>query len=115
MGNLRNQVDVSSHGKTLEEVERRNQVFDAISRDMLLGTTELIGTFMIAQYELQRVGKTEADDLNYTDCSQFNDNWDESFGDFEMGDYSYTASEVLFNVDYTAYETEFRSYEAGDE
>lgn len=48
--------------------------------------------------------------LTYNESSDFNDFWDESFGEFGMRDYSYTASEILFNVDYKAYETECKAF-----
>jgi len=32
-----------------------------------------------------------------------------------MGDYSYTASEILYNVDYTAYTTEMKAYNESEE
>ncbi len=35
-------------------------------------------------------------------------------GEFEMGEYSYSASEILYNVDYQAYETEQKAFTAGE-
>ena len=45
--------------------------------------------------------------LNYDELEYFNSFWDEAYGEFQMGDYSYNASEILFNVDYKAFETEY--------
>jgi len=35
---------------------------------------------------------------------------DDSFGEFVMGDYSYPASEILFNVDKQAYVNEYKDF-----
>ena len=52
----------------------------------------------------------------YDDHEDFNNYCDESFGEFTMGQYSYLASEILFNVDLLAYKTESRAFvEAEDE
>ena len=39
---------------------------------------------------------------------------DDAFGEFIMGDYSCTASEILFNVDYQAYVTEQKAFVEGE-
>lgn len=36
--------------------------------------------------------------------------WDDSFGEFEMGSYSFTASEILFYVDNKAYMSEQQAF-----
>ena len=53
--------------------------------------------------------------LLYTDNEPFNDFWDDLHGEFEMGGYSFPASEILFNVDNKAYETEQKAFSEGDE
>jgi hypothetical protein len=40
---------------------------------------------------------------------------DESYGDFDMGGYSYSASEILFYVDYNAYLTELKAFKEDKE
>jgi hypothetical protein len=47
-------------------------------------------------------------------AEDFNESWDDSFGEFVMGDYSYPASEILFNVDKQAYVNEYKSFTEGD-
>jgi len=39
-----------------------------------------------------------------------NESWNDSFGEFAMGDYSYPASEILFNVDKQAYVNEYKAF-----
>ena len=46
----------------------------------------------------------------YAENDLFNDSWDDAYGEFEMGAYSYPASEILFNVDLNAYETESQDF-----
>jgi hypothetical protein len=48
------------------------------------------------------------------EAEDFNESWDDSFGEFVMGDYSYPASEILFNVDKQAYVNEYKSFTEGD-
>jgi hypothetical protein len=47
-------------------------------------------------------------------AEDFNESWDDSFGEFVIGDYSYPASEILFNVDKQAYVNEYKSFTEGD-
>lgn len=115
MGNLRNDVGTSSHGRTLQEVRDRNMAIDALSREMLLGSSELVSCFLISNFQALKITKQPLEKIEYVDCSDFNDFWDDEFGDFEMGDYSFTASEILFQVDNTAYSSEYRNYKEEDE
>ena len=59
--------------------------------------------------------KSLENELDYLECEEFNEAWDESFGEFSMGDYSYLASEILFNVDYQAYATEYQAHQTVEE
>jgi hypothetical protein len=54
------------------------------------------------------------DSLDYLEAEDFNESWDDSFGEFVMGDYSYPASEILFNVDKQVYVNEYKSFTEGD-
>ncbi|OGB70358.1 MAG: hypothetical protein A2496_23160 [Burkholderiales bacterium RIFOXYC12_FULL_60_6] len=58
----------------------------------------------------------EADGIpEYDDNEDFNDFWDENFGEFAMGSYSYPASEILYNVDSQAYQTEYKIFNESKE
>jgi hypothetical protein len=48
--------------------------------------------------------------LDYYEAEEFNEFWDNSFGEFKMGDYSYPASEILFYVDNQAYKNEYNAF-----
>ena len=111
VGNLRNNIGATSHGKTLEQMEKRNDAIDDLSKFFLLDSVEIIACFMIRLFEgenSQLQPKIQA--LKYLDCEEFNDFWDESYGEFEMGDYSFTASEILYNNDHNLYTAEYDTY-----
>jgi hypothetical protein len=113
IGDLRNDIGTTSHGKSLEELKDRNSKVDKLTREFLIDTTVIVASFLIRTFENENPRtKTEtvASKLLYTDNEIFNDFWDDLYGEFEMGDYSYPASEILFNVDYLAYVTESKFY-----
>jgi len=88
-----------------------------ITREFLIGSSQVVAVFLIRTFEESKVeqktvipaGKGE-EQIVFFEMEAFNDSWDDSYGEFEMGDYSYTASEILFNVDYKAYQTECVAY-----
>lgn len=113
IGDLRNEIGISSHGKTLEEIKERNGKVDIISREFLIDTIETVAIFLLRNFELQQKRKSNEileDFLDYNQAEAFNESWDDSFGEFTMGDYSYPASEILFNVDKEAYVTEYKAF-----
>ena len=112
MGNLRNDIGMTAHGKTMGELETRNQAISQLSLDFLLHSTEIVACFLIELFETEFPKKVEMQEveLKYEDEPDFNEVWDETFGDFGMGDYSFTASEILFNCDQQAYEEELKIF-----
>jgi cob(I)alamin adenosyltransferase len=118
LGNLRNEIGTTAHGKPLEELEARNDKVDDLTKEFLIDTTIVVATFLIRTFENENPRiKTESavPRLLYTDNKLFNDFWDDLYGEFEMGDYSFLASEILFDVDYEAYTTELSAYLEGGE
>ncbi|HEY9247340.1 MAG TPA: abortive infection family protein [Candidatus Methanoperedens sp.] len=112
MSTLRNEIGSTSHGKTLEELEKRKDVIDKASSDFLLSSTELVCCFLIQLFETDNPRKLEEKDvIRFDDNTEFNDYWNELFGEFKMAHYSYTASEILYNLDPKAYETELVTYD----
>ena len=113
MGNIRNDIGATAHGRTLAEIEERNQSIDELTKDFLIDSTVMVACFLIRNFESENPwgGRVDHLALDYLECQDFNEGWDNIYGEFEMGDYSYTASEILFNVDYQAYEYEFKSWE----
>jgi len=118
MGNLRNDIGSTGHGKSLEELRERNAKVDDLSKEFLIDTTVIVAAFLIRTFENENPrAKTEPveAELLYTENDPFNDFWDDLYGEFEMGDYSFPASEILFNVDYKAYVSELLAFSEGDE
>jgi len=117
LGTLRNLISPTSHGKSLEELKERNNKVDLLTREFLIDSTLSVARFMIRAFEERNYcelhdSNLESDSkpLVYTEEEDFNEFWDQAYGEFEMGDYSYTASEILFNVDYDVYELEHRNF-----
>lgn len=122
VGNLRNEVSPTSHGKSLAELNDRNSKVNLLTREFLIDSTLVIAVFLIRSFEGRQAGviETLAEDgsptIEYDDNEAFNNYWDETFGEFAMGQYSYPASEILFNVDAQAYAAEHKAFmEADDE
>ncbi len=113
IGNLRNEIDPNAHGKTMEELKLRNDKVDILTREFLIDTVESVSVLLIRTFETQKSrtpNEKLVDTLEYWEAETFNESWDDSFGDFTMGDYSYPASEILFNVDKQAYVTEYKTF-----
>ena len=110
---MRNDIGLTSHGKSLEEIQQRNSKVDILTREFLIDTVELVSVFLIRNIETKndRIPKDLLEEnLDYWEAEEFNESWDDSFGEFLMGDYSYPASEILFNVDKQAYVNEFKAF-----
>ena len=113
IGNLRNELDPNAHGKTMEELKQRNDKIDILAREFLKNAVESIAVLLIRTFESQKnrtPHETLIDTLAYLEAEEFNESWDDSFGEFTMGEYSYTASEILFYVDKQAYVNEYMAY-----
>lgn len=118
IGNLRTAIGSTSHGKTAEELKNRNTIVNEISKDFLIETIDLVASFLIRNFENENPlpPKRELEDiLQYREAEEFNEFWDDSFGEFTMGDYSYPASEILFNVDKQAYVNEYKAFIESEE
>jgi hypothetical protein len=117
VGELRNEIGISSHGKSLEEIKERNNRVDILTREFLIDTVEIVSCFLIRNFENENPRKpkeTLEETLDYWEAEDFNDFWDDSFGEFEMGNYAYSASEILFNVDKQAYINEYNAFSVSE-
>lgn len=110
IGELRNDIGISSHGKTLEELQNRNEAINELTKFFLIDSIELVACFLISLYEGEHIEINSSKEIGYDECEDFNEYWDELYGEFSMGGYSYTASEILYNNDPSAYETEYNSF-----
>ena len=116
LGNLRNEISPTSHGKPLDELRERNSKVDVLTREFLMDSTVIVAVFMIRAFEERKdavllpAAAAQAERLDYNESEAFNAFWDDAYGEFMMGAYSYDASEILYNVDYKAYEFEYNAY-----
>jgi hypothetical protein len=112
MGELRNEIGSTSHGMSLKELKERNNKIDSLTREFLIDSTVIVACFLIRNFENENprmpiIRKTE---LRFFEQEDFNNFLDENYGEFVIGEYSYLASEILYNVDYPAYMTEHKAY-----
>jgi len=116
IGNLRNEISPTSHGKSLDELKGRNDKIDLLTREFLIDSTLVVAVFLIRAFEERANILAGTEDnasrmiLDYKDNESFNNSWDESFGDFVMGEYAYSASEILFNMEIEAYQMESKLF-----
>ena len=114
IGELRNDIGVTSHGRTVEELRQRNSKLDELTKDFLFDSIKTIIIFLIRSFEYKQINNidTTVKEQENERNEKFDDTWDEKYGEFVMGDYSYTASEILFAVDSKAYQYERKNFEA---
>ena len=123
VGELRNQISPTSHGKPLDELRDRNNKVDLLTREFLIDSTLVVAVFLIRAFEerqrvampLSAAAPVVDDGPSYDDHEDFNNFWDESFAEFAMGVYNFTASEVLFGMDPQAYAAECKAFAESDE
>ncbi len=106
VGILRNKHGTISHGKTSDEIEKRNDGMGDFTRTFFISAVDTVSCLLINIFETQKLKKTEPKEIEYHDNEDFNTAWDEVYGDFEMGKYNYMASEILYYVDKMAYKDE---------
>jgi len=73
LGELRNEIGLTSHGKSLAEIKQRNSKVDLLTREFLIDTVELVSVFLIRNFETkhQRTAyETLADSLDYLEAEE---------------------------------------------
>ena len=117
MGELRNEIGLTAHGMSLQKLEERNNKVDDLTKEFLIDSTVIVACLLIRSFESKKPPISITDDAKMllSEQEEFNNFWDETYGDFSMGDYSYSASEILFYVDNSAYITECKAYISGEE
>ena len=87
----------------------------------MIDSTLVVAVFLIRSFEgrdtvVPMATSVDANSIpDYEDNEAFNNYWDETFGEFSMGQYSYPASEILFNVDAQAYEAEHKAFRESED
>lgn len=117
VGELRNEIGVTSHGRSLEELRARNQNMDELTKEFLIDSTIIVACFLIRTFEDKNplVRPKVETQMILSEQEDFNNFWDDAYGDFQMGGYSFAASEILFKLDYRAYETEHKAFIENEE
>jgi len=110
MGNFRNEIGTTAHGKTIEELQKRQSSIHDLTGNFLIEATSIVCCFLIEAFETDQPLKVIEDEIDYDENESFNDFWDDQYGEFEMGDYSFFASEVLFSNDPKAYKNELKAF-----
>ncbi len=114
MGSFRNEIGTTAHGRTLDELRNRTNSINSLTDDFLVLSTELVCCFLIEAFETDNPLVPIVDtEISYDDNAEFNESWDEIYGKFRMtDDYIYPASQILFNLDFLAYQSELSAFNA---
>lgn len=110
MGNFRNEIGTTAHGKTVEELQKRQNSIHDLTGNFLIEATSIVCCFLIEAFETDKPTKPVEEEIDYEENESFNDFWDEQYGEFAMSDYSFFASEILFSNDPKAYENELNAF-----
>ncbi len=115
VGELRN--DTTGHGGTLEELQERNEKIDVLTREIVIGAVEIVGCLLIKAFEAENPRSRQAlsTTVAYQDAQDFNEFWDGLYGEFPMGDYSFVASDILYNMDEAAYMEAYKEFKESQE
>lgn len=114
VGELRNSIDLSAHGKPLEELRSIQQATHDYTADFMMTSADLVASFLIEtfkRYRLEKDNEEEPEPL-YLDAEDFNEFFDGEHGEVTFSDYAYQPSEILFHVDRQAYNSERGTYYA---
>lgn len=108
-GALRNRYGSTGHGRTMEELASIDRSIDIWSQNLVSSAVEAVAVFFLeVDHHRNTSPDVSADEIDRDD--DFDEYWDNEYGEFVMGAYSYTASETLRAVDPTAYQTEVQTF-----
>lgn len=107
LGELRNKIDESSHGKSLLD---KTQKIDSITASFLINSVETVSCFLIEFYEIEHPRRKGEDEFSFEKLKDFNDYIDNEHGYIKIATIPYPTSEALFAIDITAYRDEYQKY-----
>ncbi len=111
MGNFRNEIGTTSHGKTLDELRNRQTTIKDLTGDFLIQSMETVCCFLIETFEVDNPLITEEKMIMHDDNPEFNSYWDESYGNITIADDTvYSASEILHGLEYEMYKQAVLEY-----
>jgi len=115
IGNLRNEIGRLGHGRSLQELNNREDIINSITRDFLLSAIESLCCFLIETFELDNPIVQPIPEIRYEDVPEFNDYWDEAYGEFNMGlNASFMASEILFKCEFDSYKIALNEFKQNE-
>ncbi|WP_150463936.1 abortive infection family protein [Francisella sp. XLW-1] len=116
IGSIRNNIDITSHGKSLDkiqEIQEKNKNISLLTKEFLLGAIDIVSSFLIESFETKNVNIINQSKYIevYDDNVGLNEFIDEKYGEVMVGeDYSYSSSEVLFHLDKEVYKEEYNLF-----
>lgn len=118
IGELRNEIGITGHGRTTEELRQRNLKLDELTKDFLFDSIKTIIIFLIRSFEYKQTTQAASSKKEHLNeriverNKEFDDFLAEMYGEFAIGDYSYSASQILFAVDSDVYQYERKNFES---
>ncbi len=111
LGSLRNQHTDAGHGITVTKLEQMPEEITEATSQCLITITEQIALFLLRVFEHEHPQREASKPLLLDHNLGFNEAFDEENDSVEIAGYGpYSASEILFSVDPTAYRTELEAY-----
>lgn len=105
IGTYRNDIGITSHGKTLDELKNIQDNIESYTEDFLLTAVEIVACFLIEAFETLNPLVPPKEEIKYVDNPDFNEYWNDLYGEFQMSDrMSFSSSEILYKCEPTTYE-----------
>jgi hypothetical protein len=104
LSEFRNNHGFSSHGQDIEEEQA-----DITLAKLIYKSTDVIGGFLL-EIHTNFTSLENLKRLYYEDYPDFNEWYDELYGQAEIGQYNYPSSEALYKTDIEAYKQELIGY-----
>lgn len=76
IGELRNEIGITSHGRPLYELADQKVLIDDMTKEFLLGATELVSCLLINLSEKESVNPVKESIVSYEESEAFNQYWD---------------------------------------
>jgi len=108
IGELRNAFGTVSHGQSIDDLEKGSPISQATS-DFILNVTDNLACYILHVYHHEHPQRNEPK-LDYKDNDDFNIHLDELYEKALIASNEYLPSEILFNLDLTAYKAALTDY-----
>lgn len=109
IGELRNAFGTVSHGQPIDDLEKGSPISQATS-DFILNVTDNLACYILHVYHHEHPQRN-VPKLGYKDNDEFNVHLDELYEKALVASNEYLPSEILFNLDLTAYKAALTDYE----